>query len=330
MPRARSAIVLVLGALCLGLPATALAQEPADQAEPRDQIVVSGDVFVRRGQEVGEVVVLHGSVTVAGVVRGDVVVIDGRVRVTGQVSGSVVSVDGPVLLGPSSQVLGDVLARESVTSAEGAEVAGDVREGATFALGTPIRALGSYAPWLAIWLSVLALGLLLLWLAPRGADAAGRAALGSAWPSAAWGVVALVALPVAGLAGLFTLALLPLGLGLLLALFLLYSIGLAWCAFAIGRVLWREPRGRVLALVFGWAILAAAAAIPFAGGVVWVAGSAFGLGACAIAIWRSRGGVRVRRTGGRHRAGVKMPSYASAEPEPMVIEREMGEEGAGL
>src|SRR5919197_101981 len=261
MPRARSAIVLVLGALCLGLPATALAQDRAERPEPKDQIVLSGDVFVRRGQEVGEVVVLHGSVTVA--------------------------------------------------------------------LGTPIRALGSYAPWLAIWLSVLALGFLLLWLGPRSADATVRAALGSPWPSAGWGVIAFVALPLAGLIALLTLVLLPLGIGVLLALFLLTSVGLAWSAFALGRLLWREPRGRVLALLFGWAILAAAAAIPFVGGALWLLGSAFGLGACTIAIWRGRAGVRVRATGGRHRAGVKMPSYASADPEPMVIEREMGEEGAG-
>jgi hypothetical protein len=330
MPPARSAIVIVLGGLFLAVPSTALAQGQSQRAEPKDQIVLSGDVFVRRGQEVGEVVVLRGSVTVAGLVRGDVVVIDGRIRVAGQVSGSVVNVDGPVLLGPSSQVLGDVLAREHVTSATGAQVGGDVREGATFALGTPIRALGSYAPWLAIWLSVLALGLLLLWLAPRGADATARAALGSPWPSAGLGVAAFLALPLAGLVGLFTLALLPLGIALLLALFLLYSIGLAWSAFALGRILWHEPRGRILALLFGWAILAAAGTIPFVGGVVWLAGSAFGVGACTVAIWRSRAGVRVRTTGGRHRPGVKMPSYASADPEPMVIEREMGEEGAGL
>jgi hypothetical protein len=333
MPRARSLIVLILGALSvLGPAGAAAAQAPPrhPRPEPRDQIVLSGDLFVRRGQEVGEVVVLWGHVVVAGVAHGDVVVIDGDITVTGQVSGSVVSVDGMVVLGPSSQVRGDVLARDEVAESGGARVNGDVREGATFALGSPIRALGSYAPWLAIWLSVLALGLLLLWLAPRAADATVGAAIGSPWPSAGWGVVAFVALPLAGLIGLFTLALLPLGIGVLLALFLLYSIGLAWSAFALGRLLWHEPRGRVLALLFGWASLAAAGAIPFVGGVVWLAGSVFGLGACAIAIWRSRVGVRVRTTRGRHRAGVKMPSYASADPEPMVVEREMGEEGAGL
>ncbi len=330
MPRARSAIVLVLGALSLGHPSTALAQERPESPEPRDQIVLSGDVFIRRGQEVGEVVVLHGEVVVAGVARGDVIVVDGVIRVAGQVSGSVVNANGRVVLGPSSQVLGDVLAHGEVARSEGATVGGGVREGVTFAL-PPIRALGeTFAPWLAIWLSVLVLGLLLLWLAPVGADSTARAALGSPWASAGWGVVAFVALPLAALVGLFTLALLPLGMGLLLALFLLYSIGLAWSAFALGRLVWREPRGRALALLIGWAILAAVGTIPFVGGGIWLAGSAFGLGACAIAIWRSRGGGRVRTTGGRHRPGVKIPSYASADPEPMVIEREMGEEGAGL
>ena len=329
MPRPRSVLVLLL-ALCPFVPATALAQTGHERAEPGDLVVMSGDVFIRRGQEVGEVVVLRGNVVVAGIVHGDVVVIDGVIKVLGQVSGSVVNVDGMVVLGPSSQVLGDVLARGEIAMSGGAQVGGVVREGATFTLGAPIRALGSFAPWLAIWLSVLVLGLLLLWLAPRGADATVRAALGSPWRSAGWGVSAFVGLPLAGFIGLFTLALLPLGIALLLALFLLYSVGLAWSAFALGRLVWREPRGRVLALLFGWAILAAAGAIPFAGGVVWLAGAAFGLGACAIAIWRARAGGRVRTTGGRHRAGVKMPSYASADPEPMVIEREMGEEGAGL
>src|SRR5262245_51614496 len=170
MPGARPVIVLVLAGLQLGLIGTARAQAPPGHppAEPRDQIVLSGDVFVRRGQDVGEVVVVHGQVVVAGVVRGDVVVVDGSIRVTGQVSGSVVSANDMVVLGPSAQVLGDVLAHGEVARSGGAQVGGEVREGATFAIGTPIRALGTYAFWLAIWLSVLALGALLLWLAPGG------------------------------------------------------------------------------------------------------------------------------------------------------------------
>ena len=160
------------------------------------------------------------------------------------------------------------------------------------------------------------------------------AARGSPWPSVGWGVVAFVALPLVGVIGVFTLVWLPLGLGLLFALFLLYSVGLAGSAFALGRVLWHEPRNRSLAFVIGWAILAAVAAIPFVSGVVWAAGAAFGLGSTTLAIWRARGAPpRQRGAGGRHRQGGKMPVVippTSDEPEPMIVERAMGEEGAGL
>ena len=334
MQRARTGPALVLSALWLAVPTAALAQTEPGTGEPRDQIVLSGDVQVRRGQEVGEVVVLHGTATVAGVVRGDVVVLDGRIDVTGQVSGAVVSVGGPVALGPSSYVLGDVLAHGRVSAAPGARVDGEVREGVTFTFRAPIEALGAFAPWLAVWFSVLALGLLLLLVVPRAADAVSFAAHASPWASIGWGFAAFVVLPLAGVIGVFSLVWLPLGLGLLLSLFLLYSMGLAWSAFALGRVLWHEPRSRVLAFVIGWAILAAVAAIPFVGAVVWVAGAVFGLGSSTLAIWRARGAApRGRGSGGRHRPGGKMPVVipsASGEPEPMIVEREMGEEGAGL
>jgi hypothetical protein len=334
MQRTRTAIALMLGGFCLVVPALASAQTDPTDAEPRDQIVLSGDVQVRRGQEVGEVVVLHGTATVAGVVRGDVVILDGPIVVTGQVSGAVVSVGGSVTLGPSSRVLGDVLAHERVIATPGARVDGDVREGVTFTFRAPIEALGAFAPWLAVWCSVLALGLLLLIVGPRAADAVSSAAHGSPWASVGWGFAVFVALPLAGVIGVFSLVWLPLGLGLLLSLFLLYSAGLAWSAFALGRVLWHEPRSRVLAFVIGWAIIAAVAAIPFVGGIVWVAGAVFGLGSSTMAIWRARGVVpRVRGSGGRHRQGGMMPVVVPAtseEPEPMIVEREMGEEGAGL
>ena len=102
MQRGRTGLALLLMGVWLAVPVAALGQTQQGTAEPRDQIVLSGDVQVRRGQEVGEVVVLHGTAMVAGVVRGDVVVLDGRIDVTGQVSGAVVSVGGSVALGPSS------------------------------------------------------------------------------------------------------------------------------------------------------------------------------------------------------------------------------------
>ena len=320
MPRLAFSLIVVALALWVG--PTAFAQAPP---EPRDRIVLSGEILVRRGEEVGEVVVVSGHVLVAGVVRGDVVVLSGNVQVTGQVSGSVVAVSGRVALGPSSHVRGDVLAGEEIHRAEGAIVDGDVRSDVTFALNGPIEALGRFAPWLAVWASVLALGLVLLLLAPRGGDAVAHAARSAPWASLGWGVGAFLLLPVLGVLGILSLVWLPLGLGLMAALFLLYSVGIAWNAFALGRLMWREPRGRVLAFALGWALLAAVAAIPWVGGVVWVGAAVAGLGTMIVAAWRARG--REARAGGRHRAGGKMPEPSVV---PMVTEAEMGREGTGL
>ena len=309
----------------LWLGGAAVAQTPSPEVSvrddpPGDQIVLSGDLMVPRGEEVGEIVVLHGTATVAGVVRGDVIVVDGSISVTGQVSGSVVSVNGSVTLGPNAQVLGDVIARDRIRQQGGASVGGDTREGAAFTLRTPIEVFGPLAAWLAVMLSTLLLAALLLFLVPRGAEAVAGAALGSPWATAGIGVAVFLALPIVAVLAVLTLVGLPLGIGLLLGLFLLYSIGFAGSVFVVGRALWHPPRSRWVALAIGWAIVAAISAIPVAGAIVWFAGTAFGLGAMTIATWRARG------AGGRHRSGGKMPAErpaiepAQASPEPIVIE----------
>lgn len=327
MPRARSFAVLAAG-LVLWAGSPALAQIAG--SEPRDQIVLSGDVNVRRGEDVGEVVVLHGTVIVAGVVHGDVVVIDGRIEVTGQVSGSVVGVNGPVTIGPNAQILGDVMARDRLRIAEGARIGGAVREGAAFTFRTPIDLFGPFAAWLAVVVSTLVLLALLILFVPRGADAVAAAALGSPLISAGIGLGMFVGLPLLGVLALLSLVGLPLGLGLLLALLLVYSIGFSWSVYSVGRALWREPRSRWLALLFGWAVVAAVSAIPVVGGILWFVGAVGGLGAMTVAGWRAR------RTGGRHRPGGKMPPERVIDvtpdrvPEPMITEGAMREEGTGI
>ncbi|MGH2963077.1 MAG: hypothetical protein ACRDL3_12920, partial [Solirubrobacterales bacterium] len=138
MPRAARTFAPLLAGLVLWTGAPALAQDAPAQGDPRDLIVLSGDVAVRRGEDIGELVVLHGTASVSGVVQGDVVVIDGSISVTGQVSGSVIGINGPVTIGPDAQILGDVIARDRLRIAPGARIGGEVREGAAFTFRTPI------------------------------------------------------------------------------------------------------------------------------------------------------------------------------------------------
>lgn len=296
MPLVRCLTLLALlsGAIATLTALPALAQlEP--RRDPQDQIVLSGRVVVLRGDVVGEVVVLRGRVTIAGVARGDVIVLDGRISVLGQVSGSVINIDGPVLLGPDAHVRGDVLARERITVREGAVVDGDIREGAAFTFRAPITALGRFAGWLAVTVSTLLLGMLLILIAPRGADAIHGAARTSPWASLGWGVAVFTGLPVIAVLTIVSLLGLPFGLILLLGLALVYFCGYAWSAWAVGRTILRPPGNRAVAFLVGWAILRAVALIPFFGIATWVAGAVFGVGAMTVAAWRARGAA------GKHR-----------------------------
>ncbi|HZP89525.1 MAG TPA: polymer-forming cytoskeletal protein [Actinomycetota bacterium] len=287
------------------VPALALAQTSAHEGG-QDQIVISGTVSVPRGRVVGEVIVLRGHVTIGGVATGDVVVLQGDVVVTGQVSGNVMAIDGSVTLGPSAQVGGDVIAREDVRVRSGARVAGRIRRHVAFMWRAPASVFGRFASWLAVTVSTLVLGLALVLVAPRGLDAASAAARSAPWASLGWGTALAVALPALSLLGIASVVAFPLGLEVALGLALLGSIGYAISGFLIGRLLWREPRGRLLAFALGWAILRAVGAIPYVSGVTWALGAVAGLGAASVAIWRARA------VGGRHREGRVVPL-----PEPM-------------
>src|SRR6266516_3261363 len=75
---------------------------------PHVQVVLSGDVHVRRGEVSRDVVVVHGSADVDGTVQGSVVVFDGPVTIAGSVRGDVAALDGTVTLLRGSHVTGDV------------------------------------------------------------------------------------------------------------------------------------------------------------------------------------------------------------------------------
>jgi hypothetical protein len=334
MPRFRAVFAVLVAGVVIGAGAPAWAQpspaeDPDATREPRDQIVLSGDISVRRGEEVGELVLLHGTATIAGVVHGDVIVVDGRIEVTGQVSGSVVSVNGPAVVGANAQILGDVIARDTIEVAPGARIGGRIREGSAFTFRTPIDLVGPYAAWLAVVASTLVLGAFLVLIAPRGANAVAEAALGSPLASAGLGLAAFVGLPVVGALALISLVGLPLGLALLLGLLLLYSVGFAWSVITVGRVIWRAPRTPWLALAIGWVIVAALSAIPYVGAMLWFVGAVMGLGAMTVASWRARGGRGRHRAGARPAAEVVVEVADEGAP-PMIIEPEMEEEGTGI
>ena len=265
-----------------------VAAAPAQAGD--DQIVITGDVEVPRGETVGDVIVGHGSVRIDGRVTGDIVAFDAPVRINGPVEGEVVAFAERIFIGPGGRVDGDVSYgdKDPVITVPGA--VGGKTEKLDF--DEFISPLGMFAAWIALWLamsiSTLLLGLALLWLAPRSLEAAREVARTSTGPAIGIGLAVFFGLPAVALLLMITLLGLPLGIALLLALLPIYAVAYATSAFMLGRAIVKPPTSRFLAFLAGWGILRVIALVPGLGVLAWLAATVFGLGALGIALWRSR------------------------------------------
>ena len=175
---------------------------------------------------------------------------------------------------------------------DGATIGGDIEDlqgqwnywDATF--------IGRLAWWLAFTVSSLILGMALLLLASRGLDAISIRALrdrldahgrvsGSSCSSCSRSSPSCCSRRSSRS---------PLGIFLLLALALVYSVGYVVGALAIRRLLVKPPTSRYLAFLAGWGALRVLALIPFVSGLAWLVATVLGLGTLWV-------GARAGRTG---------------------------------
>jgi hypothetical protein len=142
--------------------------------------------------------------------------------------------------------------------------------------------------WLAVSLSLLALGALLLLIAPRAADALEARSRERIGPLIAIGIAIAIVLPVIALVAAITLVGLPLALGIGLSLLPLGAVAYLASAHILGRRILKPPRHRMLSFLAGLAILRLAALVPFLGALVGLAALIFGLGLIGAAIGAAR------------------------------------------
>jgi cytoskeletal protein CcmA (bactofilin family) len=276
----RTAVIALL-VFCWVLPASAFA------AGPKERIVIVGDVLVDRGQTTKDVVVADGDITVRGTVDGDVVAANGDVAIRGHVTGDVVTFAGTATLGRRAQVDGDVAYGDKKPRvAPGAQIGGKVKKFKAEDLGGGAIAL-RIGLWLAVTISALVLGLILLALFPKAADAVARTAKARTGRSFLVGVLLFVLIPIIGVIALITVIGIPLGAGLLLAMLPIYGLAYTASAFVVGRLVSKQG-ARILAFIIGLVVLRVLALVPFLGGIVWFLATILGLGALFVAAQRAR------------------------------------------
>jgi hypothetical protein len=288
----------------------------AGQASGRlgDLVVLNGRTSVLPGQTAKNVVVFHGRTVVAGTVTGSVVVFDGVVRVSGDVRHSVVVFRGVVTVAAGAHIGGDLVTGDRPKVDPGARVDGKVKRVSSFRW-SGYSFLSRFLVWLAFTVSVLILGLILVALAPGGLEAAASASR-SLGATAGWGVALLVGLPLAAVLVTLTVVGIPLGLAMLLGLWLVFTVGYAVGAFVVGRWIVRPPAGRMKAFFAGWGVVRVLGLIPIVGGVLWTLVTIAGLGAAMVAVWRARRAARLVDTGERPPGPVAPPPPAPSTPPP--------------
>ena len=280
--------LLVPIALALSLSAAPAAAQTTDHEEDAI-VVISGDVTISRGETVDGVVVASGDVRVAGRVDGDVVLFSGDALVSGRIDGDLVTFGGQARLLPSAFVAGDVhYGDERPIVAGDAIVRGDVTK-ANWPDGSDLLPfIGAFVLWLAITVSMAILGVLLLLIAPRAADAIHARSRERVGPVIAIGIAVAICLPLAAVIAAVTLVGLPLAFVLLLALLPLAALAYVAAAWALGRRIVGPPRSRIWSFLAGLAILRVAALVPFLGFLVGLAAVVFGLGLIGAAIGAAR------------------------------------------
>jgi hypothetical protein len=233
-----------------------------------------------------------------------VVSVGGPVRVTGRVDGDLIAVSDRAFLGPTARVGGDLrYGDESPVLARGARVGGKINNEDWADAANGWGWVSALAWWLAVSVSTLIVGALLVWLAPAALYAAERAARERLGATVGWGVAIAIGVPLLAVLALVTLVGIPFGVALLLAAIPVLLVAYVTTAWIVGRrVLRNRSAGPWAALFAGWGILRV---LAVAGALVGLAATVVGLGALAVALWRAR------RTGAPMRPEAPAPGPAA-------------------
>lgn len=284
----RPVVLIATTALALlAWSAPAIAQTDADEA----QVVINGDVAVERGETVEGVFIVSGDARISGRVDGDVILIAGDALVNGRIDGNLVTIAGQARLLPRASVGGDLIySDEAPRVAPAATVEGEIEEEDWLDSLGVFSFVGAFVLWFAVTISTVVLGIGLLLLAPRAADAAFAQAQTRFWTAVGIGAAVFVGLPLLAFISLVTLVGLPLAVGIGLALLPLAAIAYVTSAWTLGRLILKPPRERILAFLLGLAILRLAALVPVLGLLVWLGAVVVGLGLLTAAITAARRG----------------------------------------
>jgi hypothetical protein len=282
-PASWAFLLAALTLLAVGsLAGSAAAQDPGASSDSRDQVVLSGRLDVSSGEAIDTAVIFNGPATVAGTVSETLVVFNGRTEISGVVREDVIVFNGDVIVRSGAEIGGDLVSQREPEVEEGATIRGSQQRVSAEFDAEDFGFASRIAWWIGYSISTLVLGLLILAFAPGLDGVLVETARRRTGASIGIGAAVFFLVPIIAFVLVVIIVTLPLGLFLLLALGLLYTMGYVAGAHVIGRRFVKPPASRFLAFLTGWVILRVLALIPFLGGLLWLAVAVFGLGVLAV------------------------------------------------
>jgi hypothetical protein len=244
-----------------------------------DRVSFTGDITVRAGERVRDVVTMGGDALIEGEATGDVVTMGGDIEVgpTGVVHGDLVTMGGDIDIEAGGLVHGQQV---------------QTGGGPTWDIGaTPPAASNNVGRWFsdvagsaACYALLFLLGLVLLGLSPDRLDTLRLALVKHPARTTATGIVGFIAAVVLIVVLCFTLIGIPAAVLLALALPVSMYVGMAAAASVIGALL---PSAKlkdrpVMQLAAGVAVLFFVSLVPFIGDIATVAAAVAGFGTVVL------------------------------------------------
>jgi cytoskeletal protein CcmA (bactofilin family) len=258
-----------------------------------DLVTAVNDIDIEKSAVIGRDLVFAGrSIDIDALINEEITGWGGRVTIADIVGGNVeIGVD-ELTIASSADIAGDLIyySDENATIESGARIGGTtVHEPAKYKMPDfpIIRDFWIWGSVIAFFMTLIP-GIAVILIAPKRSRAVAASIKARPLLSLGWGILLLIATPIAILILCVTIIGIP--LGIIGAIIYVLAIFFSQVAFGLFLGYWIlgyfsnvESRGMlVLAFLLGFVLLGMVRLIPYIGPVIWVVTTVFGIGAMAI------------------------------------------------
>lgn len=232
-----------------------------------------------KSQVMGNIYVGSGTVNILGAVKGSINSASGKLNINGTVEGNINSNDGKLTLAENAIVKGKITysSQGEVVISQGAQYNELVKK--TAAVAAKNNLLNSVYAKIFSLISLLFVGLLIIWLFPKKSEQLSETIKNSPLRSLFWGLLTLIVLPIFVIILMVLMVGAPLAMIILGFYFLAIYISKIFVAIALADFLFKGKKTTLFVMTIGVILFTLLTMIPYLGGLISFLSICIGLGA---------------------------------------------------